>query len=166
MSPVRFRVPRIHRALLAGVVLSAFLSLTGGHGRLLRSAERSQNSPWPEGKTYDLKGLRVTLSAPVLVGRSKTAFNFPKIVGLRNGDLIAHVEVTPENWEGEQNEVLWSSDGGLTWGGEARCPIATSARVLLPSGDFVLLPYRLYPRPEGMGGPYCLSPAANVRFAL
>lgn len=167
MSVVRFRVPRIRRALLAGVFLGAFLMVIGGHGKLLRTAERSQNSQsWPEGKTYDLKGLRVTLSAPVLVGRSKNAFNFPKIVGLRNGDLIAQVEVTPETWEGEQNEVLWSSDGGLTWGGEARCPIATSARVLLPSGDFVLLPYRLYPRPEGMGGPYCVIPSGKreVRF--
>jgi len=139
----------------------------GGYGTGLRTAARDQESrSWPEGKTYDLKRLRVTLSAPVLVGRGKPAFNFPKIVGLRNGDLIAHVEVTAENWEGEQNDVLWSSNGGLTWEDAARCPIATSARVLLPSGDFVLLPYRLYPRPEGMGGPYCLIPNGKheVRF--
>jgi hypothetical protein len=137
---------------------------------LLRAEARIGNSEsWPKGKTYDLKGLRVELSAPVLVGRGKPGrpvFNFPKIVGLRNGELIAHVEVTAETWEEEQNDVLWSSDGGLTWGGAARCPIATAARVMLPSGDIVLLPYRLYPRADGIGGPYCLIPNGKheVRF--
>lgn len=137
------------------VLCVAMLAASGGNGQ-----------SWPEGKTYSLEGLTVAISAPVLVGRGKDAFNFPKIMRLPNGDLVATIEVTPESWDKERNTVLWSNDGGLTWGDAQACPIATSARVLLPSGDLVLLPYRLYPRPDGMGGPYCLIPKGKreVRY--
>jgi hypothetical protein len=163
-----------HRGLQIRCALFArftciLLILAGAYGIIFTARAADRDSAWPVGKTYKLAGLRVDLSAPVLVGRGepgRPVFNFPKIVGLRNGELIAHVEVTAETWEGEQNDVLWSSDGCLTWGGAARCPIATSARVLLPSGDIILLPYRLYPRQDGIGGPYCLIPSGKheVRF--
>jgi hypothetical protein len=113
---------------------------------------------WPEGKTYNLKGLRVTLSAPVLVGRRKSFYWFPKVVRLANGDLIAHASLDVDDFGQEREEVLWSSDGGLTWRDPKQYPSPSNAQVLLTSGDLLFLPYRLYPLPGGMGGPYYLIP--------
>jgi hypothetical protein len=123
------------------------------------SLVEGRGQDWPEGKTYELKGLRVTLSVPVLIGRSKSYFWFPKIMRLANGDLVAHVQVDDDrNIKQERQEVLWSSDGGMTWRDAKEFPVATSARVLLSSGDVVLLPYRLRSTSDGMRGDYGLIP--------
>ena len=70
---------------------------------------------WPGGKTYNLKGLNVTLSASVLVGRRKTFYWFPKVARRGTGDLIAHASLDVDDFGQEREEVLLSSDGGLTW---------------------------------------------------
>jgi hypothetical protein len=122
---------------------------------------------WPEGKTYELNGLRVNLSAPVLVGRSANYLWFPKISRLADGELLVHVQVDDDrNWKQERQEILWSDDGGRTWGDARQFPVATAARVLLRSGDLILLPYRLHVTPEGMTGDYGLVPKGKreVRY--
>lgn len=113
---------------------------------------------WLEGETYDLKGLRVTLSAPALVKRSRGFYWFPRITRLSNGSLVTHVSLDTDTFGEERGEVLWSSDGGLTWGNPKQFPTPSSAQIHLPSGDLLSLPYRLYPRPDGMGGPYNIIP--------
>jgi len=121
-------------------------------------SNRSAGKDWPEGKTYQLKGLSVTLSAPVLVGRSKGFYWFPKLVRLADGELVAHCQLDLDNFGQEREEILWSDDGGLTWGDAKQVPSPSGAQVLLTSGDLLFLPYRLYPLPSGMGGPYYLIP--------
>jgi len=71
---------------------------------------------WPQGKTYELSGLRVSLSAPVLVGRSKDYFWFPQIQLLPNGELIAIIRTCADDWPFEdKSAVLWSANNGLSW---------------------------------------------------
>src|SRR5690242_16378054 len=99
---------------------------------------------WPRGKTYSLKGMEVSVSAPVLVGRSgKTNYWYPKLVRLADGTLIAHLTVSLDGFgtRGEEpGEVLWSSDGGLTWENPKRFPYASSTQLQLANGDLLFLP--------------------------
>jgi len=94
----------------------------------------------------------------VLVRRSKSFYWFPKIVRLANGELVAHSSLDVDNFGQEREEILWSGDGGLTWEDPKQYASPSNAQVLLPSGDLLFLPYRLYPLPGGMGGPYYLVP--------
>jgi len=50
------------------------LTILGGFGLVGVADGRGQD--WPEGKSYELKGLRVTLSAPVLAGRGQPVSPF------------------------------------------------------------------------------------------
>lgn len=145
---------------------SAGSAITLPRSAALAAKADGDTTRWPAGRTYGLESLRVTLSAPVLVGRGRAAFNFPKIMALRNGELLLHIEVTPETWDRERNDAFWSTDGGLSWDSPRSVPFATSARVLLPSGDLILLPYRTYPRPGGIGGPCAIIPSGKreVKF--
>src|SRR6516165_5852883 len=72
------------KSLLSVALVASATNLSVAEGR-------GQN--WPEGRTYELKGLRVTLSAPVLMARRKSYFWFPKIMRLTNGELLAQVQV-------------------------------------------------------------------------
>jgi hypothetical protein len=142
------RAPRGWKPLLG-------LALLAGAANL--SVAEAGGQTWPEGKTYELKGLRVNLSAPVLMARRKSFYWFPKIMRLTNGELLGQVQVDDDrHWEQERQEVLWSSDGGMTWGDAKEFPVGTSARVPLYSGDVVLLPYRLRTISDGMKGDYGL----------
>jgi hypothetical protein len=121
---------------------------------------------WPAGKIYRLKeGLEVTVSAPVLVGRStRTHYWYPGLARLANGDLIAHVTTSVDGFGDkgkEPGEVVWSSDGGLTWGNPQEILYASASKVLLPNGDLLFLPYRLYPYKDGVSGPCQLVPAGK-----
>src|SRR5215472_4381313 len=87
MSHHKELTSQTRRSVLAGLLVGIVLAAGGGYGTVLitRAANRSSTA-WPEGKTYELSGLRVALSAPVLVGPGKPGrpvFNFPKIAGLR-----------------------------------------------------------------------------------
>lgn len=129
-----------------------------------RAAEPGQApKSWPAGKAYKLNDVEITLSAPVLVGRSaKTHYWYPGLARLANGDLIAHVTTSVDGFGDkgkEPGEVVWSSDGGLTWGSPKQIPYASTSKVLLPNGDLLFLPYRLYPHKKtDASAPYQLIP--------
>ena len=123
---------------------------------------------WPDGKTFELKGMKVTLSAPVLVRRDREPYYFPKIARLPNGEIMLHSSVfapldlskVDDNFLPERAEVLWSSDGGLTWKDPQNIPDGSSLHVLLPNGDMLLAPYRTFelPKGDGLKGPLYLIP--------
>jgi len=160
--------------LQRGLVLLIFLSLVS----VVASVQGSgAGGKWPTGKAYELKGLRVTLSAPVLVGRSKTYFWFPQIERLPNGEVLAIVRTCADaNPYDSKGAILWSSDEGLTWsepkpyGRMATSPQAGDSwsRLFLPNGDLLLLPsLTLYSRPHGaMGAPYHLIPKGKREIKL
>ena len=111
---------------------------------------------WPAGKSYDVNGLRVTVSAPVPVGRAKHHFWYPQVVRLPDGPVVNIIRLGGDTVAEDDGVVCWSDDGGRTWGkpvpytGQSYCQLAVP-----PSGDLLLLPYHLYPREGGgVGGPY------------
>jgi hypothetical protein len=118
----------------------------------------AEPAKWTTAKTVDLKGLKVSLSTPVLVARSKGYLWFPTLIRLANGDLLALMSnYADEHTKTSTSLVAWSRDGGLTWGPTQEALYSDSA-LRLPSGDELLLPYYLNPRDGGMGAPYQLCP--------
>jgi len=134
--------------LVGGTVLSSQAGATGGS--------------WQAGNTVDVPGLRVTLSKPVLVGRSKGYLWFPTVVRLSSGDLIAMMSDYADVHVAEStSKIAWSSDGGLTWS-----PLANGlygdGSLALPNGDQLFMPYYLRPAGKGvMQSPYQLCPKAE-----
>lgn len=117
---------------------------------------------WRDHQTLDLHGLRVTLSAPRAIGRSRGYFWFPNLWRLPSGDLLATISpVADVHMSSIPYLVTWSCDGGLTW----REPIVTNdggqTLLQLANGDAILLPYDLRPRPDGIGAPYNRIPAGT-----
>jgi hypothetical protein len=110
---------------------------------------------WAAGKTTELKGLKVSLSAPVLVARSKGYLWFPTLMRLGSGDLLAVMsDYADEHTTSSTSRVCWSKDGGRTWT-EPRAALYGDSHLRLANGDELLLPYYLYPRKEGgMAAPY------------
>jgi hypothetical protein len=71
---------------------------------------------WVDAKTIRLRGVDVTLSEPVLVGRSKGYFWFPTMARLSSGDLVAGMSTEPDgSTDKPTSRRLWSCDGGLSW---------------------------------------------------
>lgn len=117
---------------------------------------------WRAAQTVELAGLRVTLSEPRALGRSRGYFWFPNLWQMPNGDLLATISpVADVHMSSIPYLVLWSRDGGLTWSE----PIVTNdggqTLLHLANGDAILLPYDLRPRPDGVGAPYNLIPAST-----
>ena len=117
---------------------------------------------WPKGKTYDLKGIKVTLSAPVLVGRSKEYFWYPQIKRLPNGDLVAIIRLGGDTVTADDAVAMWSRDGGLTWSSPRRFAGQSWSQLFLPSGDLLLLPFHLYRRPDYTNREYVAGVATLI----
>ena len=120
------------------------------------------NHTWRDAQSIDLNGLRVTLSEPIAIGRSRGYFWFPNLWRMPNGDLLATISpVADIHMSSIPYLVTWSRDGGLSWSE----PIVTNdggqTLLQLSNGDAILLPYILRPRPQGMGAPYNRIPAAT-----
>jgi len=122
---------------------------------------------WPEGKSYSLKELEVSLSAPVLVGRSKGYFWQPTFVRLSSGDLLAAIWNLPDTIHRENTSLFsWSSDRGLTRSEPIQGEVYDIA-LRLPSGDELLLPFNLYPHAHGeVGGHYQICPKGRREIRL
>jgi hypothetical protein len=107
-------------------------------------------------RTEELKGLKVTLSEPVLVARSKGYLWFPTLTRRPDGTLLAlmsnYADVHTTQSTGQ---AAWSSDGGRTWS-KLQPGWYSDSHVLLGNGDLLLLPYYLYPRKGGLGASYQL----------
>lgn len=113
---------------------------------------------WQPAETVSLGSVQVSLSKPVLVGRSKGYFWFPYMARLANGTLFATIST-----HGDQDirphrtgVVTWSDDGGLTWSSPVIPPGELYGAVSLPlgNGDHLLYPLSLYPQPNGIGSGY------------
>jgi len=139
----------------AAISLVTFTCLFAGPASSSQDG-RKGGKDWPVGRTYELKGTRVTLSAPVLVARSKGFLWFPTLIRFDNGDLLAVMSDQPDEhhttWTAQ---ITWSLDGGLTWTEPKGAPY-TENPVRRANGDFLMLPFALFPRPGGMGAPYTL----------
>jgi hypothetical protein len=114
-------------------------------------------SGWKTAATVELNGLRVSLSKPVLVARSKGYLWFPTMTRLSGGDLFAVLSTNLDAIVADRTAaVTWSGDGGLTWSPlnsiDPKGDLYVESTLRLPSGDELLYPFNLYPRPGGMGG--------------
>jgi hypothetical protein len=125
--------------------------------------ERVLESPaapaWKMARTERLDGDRtVSLSEPVLVARSKGYLWFPSLIRRDSGDLLAVMSGGEDvHTKASVHWATWSGDGGLTWS-ELKQSGSGHTRVQLSTGEVLLLPYYLYPRPGGMGANYWLVP--------
>jgi hypothetical protein len=109
-----------------------------------------------------LKGLRVTLSEPIAVAKSKKGeqLGYPRLTRLADGQVLITIWLGGDNYgtigDGKQG-FTWSADGGKTWTEpEFVDKNSCNRSLVLPSGDCLCLPYALYPTLGGMGGPYYL----------
>ena len=120
---------------------------------------------WIDSATVDLDGMRVMLSQPRLIGRRRSYFWFPNLWTMPNGDLLSTIAPVPDiHLSGVPYLVLWSQDGGLTWSEPFVSCDGGQTLLHLHSGDSILLPYDLRPRPEGIGAPHNHFPAGQRVF--
>lgn len=120
---------------------------------------------WIDSATVDLDGLSVTLSQPRLIGRRRSYFWFPNLWTMPNGDLLSTIAPVPDiHLSGVPYLVLWSQDGGLSWSEPFVSCDGGQTLLHLHSGDSILLPYDLRPRPQGVGAPHNHFPAGQRVF--
>ena len=120
---------------------------------------------WIDSATVDLDGMRVTLSQPRLIGRRRSYFWFPNLWTMPNGELLSTIAPVPDiHLSGVPYLVLWSQDGGLTWSEPFVSCDGGQTLLHLHSGDSILLPYDLRPRPQGIGAPHNHFPAGQRVF--
>ena len=125
------------------------------------SASSEAPKAWPVGKTYEMKGLKVTLSAPMLVGEQKMAgkdwYWYPQVARLTSGELLAVSRLGPDNLEADAVSKIgfsWSADGGQTWSPTKALNKGHGySSLTLPNGDLLMLPFILYRRGDALVGP-------------
>lgn len=102
-----------------------------------------QSSQWEYGGSVEADGLKVILSKPRLVQRSKGFLWFPSLHQMADGRLFAILSTYPDQAQDTTPAVLtFSDDGGLTWsqpveGDYAEMPVDR------PDGSTLLMPYYL-----------------------
>src|SRR5262245_34011835 len=90
---------------------------------------------WKTTKTVELKGLKVSLSSPVLVARSQGYLWFPTLYKLADGNLLALMsDYADMHTTTSTSMASWSSNGGLTWTKPTPGQYGDSG-LRLPSGD-------------------------------
>jgi hypothetical protein len=115
-----------------------------------RAAAGNAESEWLPGQEHRFDGYKVTLSRPVLVGRSRVWF--PSLSRLSDGRVLAVMtDYADAHAKTSTARLAWSRDGGLTWSPlvQGRYGEPTLTR---PNGDELLLPYYLRPRGDGVLG--------------
>jgi hypothetical protein len=122
---------------------------------------------WVVQNTIPLKGMKVSLSRPVLVARRADYLWFPTLTVLSNGELLAQMSAyADKHVKTARSLMCWSGDGGLTWSKPLAARYGESA-LTLPSGDLLLLPYYLSPKGKGVfAAPYELCPKGKRQVRL
>src|SRR5262245_55706451 len=133
--------------LLNWIVLSVATCLIANADRTpVSAADRPAQPPdhraaWQSGNVHELGGIRVTLSQPVLVARSRGFLWFPTLIRLSNGDLLAEMSNYADvHTATSTSSVSWSRDWGRTWTALVDGQYGETS-VTLPGGDELLLPY-------------------------
>ena len=124
---------------------------------VIEGSQPETSAGWKDGKRYEIEGLRVSLSQPVVVARSKSFLWFPTLARFSNGDLMATISNYPDTQVRPDDSTalfVWSKDGGLTWGNKMVARYG-DAHLTLPNGDELLLPHYLRPLSKGVMGAAC-----------
>lgn len=119
---------------------------------------------WQTLASYNLSGLTVELSQPVLVKRSRWYCWFPSLIRQPNGMLWAVMSAYADIHA--SNSVCYlspSRDGGLTWDEPRVIGDGGLSHLIQPDGSAIILPYYMRPRGDGIGAPCnILSPAGQL----
>lgn len=111
--------------------------------------------PVPAIQSYTVAGRTISLSAPIPVKQSETYLWFPALLRLPNGKIAAVMQTYPDTYIPNPTAlVMWSDDDGASW----RDPTENDtgcydSYIPQPSGDLLVLPYLMKPKPGGMGAP-------------
>lgn len=102
------------------------------------------------------RGLNISLSKPVVVTRSKKHFWYPAFSHLANGDIIMKIYAVPDGLRAVAGVISWSGDKGSTWSDPVKIgKDYNTDGFILPSGDFMFLPFFLRKLPDGTIGSQC-----------
>ena len=118
------------------------------------------NERWEAGETHRFDGLTVSLSSPVLVGRSSSWLWFPSVSRLSNGEYLAKLYATQDMaMYAFSGLVAWSANGGLSWSEPAGATHFGPSSLNTPDGDHLILPFDLRPLSDGShGAPHNVIP--------
>ena len=121
---------------------------------------------WIDHQTLNVGDVRVTLSEPVAVGRSRGYYWFPNLWQLRTGDLFCTISpVADIHMSTIPYLATWSRDGGLTWSEPVVTNDGGQTLLELASGEAILLPYFMRRKAEGLGARYNRMPAGTRTLA-
>ena len=122
-------------------------------------------SQWIDRSPIQLNGLKVTLSEPVLVKRSRWYCWFPSLIRQPNGTLWALMNAYADMHISDSFCYLSrSKDGGLTWDEPRVIGDSGLNHLILPDGSTMVIPYYLRPRADGIIGAPCniISPKGEL----
>jgi len=149
-------------AIGAATMISSGLSTTAQGADATPSA---QPATWVDGEPVQLKGLRVTLSEPRLVKRSRWFCWFPSLIRQPSGTLWAVINAYADVHVSDSFCYLSrSKDQGLTWDEPRVIGDAGLDHLLLADGSAAIIPYYLRPRPENSIGAPCnvITPSGEL----
>lgn len=146
---------------LSLAVVVVFLTAGARAGGNEQASATAALPTWQPGTSHRLESLRVSLSKPVVVARSKDYLWFPGLYRRENGDLLALASTNPDVYQDDLTCLAsWSNDGGMSWSPPFRAKYG-DVFVSRSSGDAICLPYNLFHRKEGLGNAYLLLPRGS-----
>jgi hypothetical protein len=117
---------------------------------------------WVMQKVERVDGMKVAVSEPVLVARSKGFLWFPTLAKTVDGRLLAVMSNYADAATIKPTAGMsWSDDGGLTWSAPVTA-LYGKTNLSLPSGELRLLPHYLWPDGKDLKGP-CVAVAEGSR---
>lgn len=117
-----------------------------------------------DSRTYKLRDVTLSVSAPTLVGRSRGYLWFPTLTRFGDGTLLATMSSLADV---HNNPALaryaWSGDDGRSWSPLTEPIMYGDVSVLTGPSEAIILPYYLFPRGEKAMGASCLRANAKTR---